>query len=531
MVEYASPLRTRIVHLLVEQLVDLDVQIAQQLKALEEAADDDDTIFEVESDATTEELAKMRLNANKLDTLVSMLAHFVRDTCTRGGGGASPEETGAEPAAVGEPATAAATATAADGALGGEEAGGAPPESPPRKAKAEGEEEEAAESDAAARRPLRAVGEKCASSDALPRLDADDRSAGQPVAKVARSTSALSPSASAVSALDACADPAPALFESLIAAFRVSILPTYKCRCVQYLIFYGCSFEATYGRTFVRLMLAQLTSEQTHAEARMACAAYIASFLARATFVSADLVIATAREILRWATEYQTRALARLPAGAAPSLDVHLHGPFYASVQGLLYTLVYKHELLGSVATADALAALGPPLHALLAGPLNPLKFCLEAIVLEFERLDLCDVSEVVAANERLVVASTSAGGAPNRLDDFFPFDPLHGFPTMAALVAPHFQEWRPRRGASEPRDSNLSGVSHSEDASGSLATSLQGMSVTPRSGDETGAAMADHMRRRLAENRSMLHGLVTSPLVAAHNHAHAAQPSYFTLS
>ena len=49
--------------LLSDNDVDLDVQIAQQLRALEEAADQDDTIFEVESDTTAEELAKMRLNA------------------------------------------------------------------------------------------------------------------------------------------------------------------------------------------------------------------------------------------------------------------------------------------------------------------------------------------------------------------------------------------------------------------------------------------------------------------------------------
>ena len=50
MLEYCHAVRARVVHLLVERLVDLDVQIAQQLRALEEAADQDDTIFEVETD-------------------------------------------------------------------------------------------------------------------------------------------------------------------------------------------------------------------------------------------------------------------------------------------------------------------------------------------------------------------------------------------------------------------------------------------------------------------------------------------------
>ena len=78
-----------------------------------------------------------------------------------------------------------------------------------------------------------------------------------------------------------------------------------------------------------------------------------------------------------------------------------------------------------------------------------------------------------------------------------------------------------------EARDSNVSGLSRSEDASESLATSLHGMSVTPCSGSMTShgmtssdeQAMADHVRRRLAENRSLISNLagsspLTSPLV-----------------
>jgi hypothetical protein len=59
--------------------------------------------------------------------------------------------------------------------------------------------------------------------------------------------------------------------------------------------------------------------------------------------------------------------------------------------------------------------------------PLNPLKFCLEAIGAEFEKLDLCECSALLAANERTVVASRTVSGAHNRLEDFFPFDPLDG--------------------------------------------------------------------------------------------------------
>jgi len=203
---------------------------------------------------------------------------------------------------------------------------------------------------------------------------------------------------------------------------------------------------------------------------------------------------------------------------------VQLHGPFYAAVQGLLYLICYKHELLQGVSQLpdghgfvkrddssssqrSVLHEVGLSLHDVLHGPLNPLKFCLEAIAIEFERLAICDVSELLDANERVVVASNTMGGLRNQLEDFFPFDPLHGFKQMSALIAPFYQEWRAQRD-SEARDSNLSALSRSVDDDHALSHSLQGMSVTPTSAADEGpleGPVADHMRRRLHESKSVI--------------------------
>lgn len=69
LLSYAPMLRPRTVHLIVERLVDLDVQIELQQQRLEEVVEEDaDAIFEVElGDTNMEELAKMRKNAEKLD--------------------------------------------------------------------------------------------------------------------------------------------------------------------------------------------------------------------------------------------------------------------------------------------------------------------------------------------------------------------------------------------------------------------------------------------------------------------------------
>jgi len=209
------------------------------------------------------------------------------------------------------------------------------------------------------------------------------------------------------------------------------------------------------------------------------------------------------RHLLAWAQLYQAQAIARLE-GAAASLDVAAHGVFYAVVQGVLYVLCYKHELLLSDECAAARQELGELLHPVLHSELNPLKFCLDNVVVEFERLGLCECAEVIAANERMAIGSRSASGAANRLEDFFPFDPIQ-LKRCAKLVAPFYQTWVPPAG--HERDS--AGLSYDESScsspdamSDSLARSLQAMSVTPLSDPD--ASLELQMRRRLAENTSM---------------------------
>ena len=88
--------------------------------------------------------------------------------------------------------------------------------------------------------------------------------------------------------------------------------------------------------------------------------------------------------------------------------------------------LCYKHRELASGTTSLGDADRSR-LQRVLEGALNPLRFTQENVVGEFEKLRLCDVSAVVAANERapLSTHALGVGGEDNRLDDFFPFDPL----------------------------------------------------------------------------------------------------------
>ena len=140
---------------------------------------------------------------------------------------------------------------------------------------------------------------------------------------------------------------------------------------------------------------------------------------------------------------------------------------------------------LSSDEAAGFRQTLTPLLQALLDGPLNPLKFCQENVVAEFEKLQLCECAHIIAANERTAVGSHNVGGGANRLDDFFPFDPLL-LKHSSERVQPLYKTWEPLH--DDPRESNCS-----SEPSASLGTSFQQMSVTPDDLDSL-------MRQRLKE-------------------------------
>ena len=57
----------------------------------------------------------------------------------------------------------------------------------------------------------------------------------------------------------------------------------------------------------------------------------------------------------------------------------------------------------------------GHIIQALLYGGLNPLKFCQDEVVAEFERLGLCDVAAIVTANANAAIGSLSVTGQSNK--------------------------------------------------------------------------------------------------------------------
>ncbi|KAI3426053.1 hypothetical protein D9Q98_008021 [Chlorella vulgaris] len=180
----------------------------------------------------------------------------------------------------------------------------------------------------------------------------------------------------------AAGQPTKGAFETLLAAFERSVLLTHRSKFTQFLLFYSCrQAPEPRCRAFLRLLINRMVDRQQPPIARSACAAYAASFLARAAFCPEHLVVDSLQRLadycLRYSREEDRRGgLPPIPSATSIASGAIIdsgarHGTFYAAFQALLYVLCYHMEPLlrptrarptqdaaaGSAAAADAAAA------------------------------------------------------------------------------------------------------------------------------------------------------------------------------
>eukprot|EP00850_Spirogloea_muscicola_P015330 SM000116S24251 [mRNA] locus=s116:305748:310367:+ [translate_table: standard] len=236
--------------------------------------------------------------------------------------------------------------------------------------------------------------------------------------------------------------------ETLTRSFQLTILDTYKSKFTQFLLYYFYSLAPQHFSQSYIYLLHNLISTPTHSSnTRMAAAAYLASFLSRAKYLSLQTVSSALDRLAAWCVTYVDRVSKmdrsllgspRLPANEA----ARLHSVFYSAFQALLYTLCFRlAQLAADPATITALQSL--PLHRLFNDKLKPLEMCTDAVVQEYDRqvvlLKLDGLPRPPSSNERLLA---SRFGGENQLDTFFPFDP-YMLQQSARFITPHFQRWQ----------------------------------------------------------------------------------------
>lgn len=241
----------------------------------------------------------------------------------------------------------------------------------------------------------------------------------------------------------------------LVQSFGKNVLPTYKSRHTQFLLFHFGQLSDRLRDTFVGSLMHIFTEQTRPAFVRQAAATYLAGFVARGRHVPPDLVRTIFGLMLARMKMYRVKhdAQSRGP-------DMKRHQLYYAQVQATLYMFCFRwRDLVVSVPEfvdpEDPSSYLGHELewmHGLKEELLshvycrmNPLKICSPAIVDEFatltHKLGLMYIFPRVEENKRIrlsqFVSDTYGNGGALRdttggpqgeeahqLDPYFPFDP-----------------------------------------------------------------------------------------------------------
>ncbi|PWN18486.1 RNA polymerase I-specific transcription initiation factor RRN3 [Microstroma glucosiphilum] len=243
-----------------------------------------------------------------------------------------------------------------------------------------------------------------------------------------------------------------ALFHHLLQLFSRSILPTFKCRHVQFLLFWYCSLETDFADYFLGFLIHKaIYARSGRAEPlvlRQASASYVASFVSRAHYITPTYT----RTVVLNLCSYLEAHLEAYSNAITLANSIGLHAIWYAVAQAVFYIFCFRWQDLkiGGPGSGVAAAGLGTStsswsqglsiLQRAVLSPLNPLQHCSGTVVRQFaavaQHVGFLYCWSLIEANNR-----RSAGMGD--LEGFFPFDPYRLSSTAERFVAPLYREWR----------------------------------------------------------------------------------------
>ncbi|RLN68612.1 hypothetical protein BBP00_00000867 [Phytophthora kernoviae] len=93
---------------------------------------------------------------------------------------------------------------------------------------------------------------------------------------------------------------AAVIFKYLLKVFEHSILNTHRSKYPQFLLFYVCRMDPQFQDVFISQLLATSLDPQMPPTTRQSCAAYLASFLGRAKYISVAYLQKALYHLLKW---------------------------------------------------------------------------------------------------------------------------------------------------------------------------------------------------------------------------------------
>jgi RNA polymerase I-specific transcription initiation factor RRN3 len=274
------------------------------------------------------------------------------------------------------------------------------------------------------------------------------------------------------------------LFESLLSQFASTILPTYRSRHTQFLLFHFSQTSADRTEQFAGACSHLAFDQHRPHILRVTAAAYLGSFIARGAHVSTDTVRAVFDLLC-----HHLEILRATQESSCKGPDLRRYGTYYAISQALLYTFCFRWREL--IVTPDG----NPPSDAdimyhegdfqwynstqeiirrSIFSKLNPLKICAPTIVSQFARmahhLRFLYVYPLIETNKRVRLSRSLASGylegigaretaLSNKkgeerflLDAYFPFDP-YVLPKSKRWLEQDYVQWKPIPGMPVEKD------------------------------------------------------------------------------
>ncbi len=160
------------------------------------------------------------------------------------------------------------------------------------------------------------------------------------------------------------------LFSSLLSIFSRSILPTFKSRHVQFLLFWYASLDSEYADFFVGALISKAIYDIADAHSledsggahdddrdapaiiRVAAASYVASLVSRAKYIDGDMCRAVVHNFCAFLEGHLQRYAdpSNPLSAAAPGTDPH--SIFYSAAQATFYIFCFRWRDLTAAAAA-----------------------------------------------------------------------------------------------------------------------------------------------------------------------------------
>ncbi|KAK7545704.1 RNA polymerase I-specific transcription initiation factor RRN3 [Phyllosticta citricarpa] len=303
-----------------------------------------------------------------------------------------------------------------------------------------------------------------------------------------------------------------ATFELFISQFTNTLVPTYRSRHTQFLLFHYAQVSTKYIDRFTGAC-ASMVFDSTRPEImRLTACAYLASFIARGAHVPTTTVRDVFDVLGHQLDNFRVNNEAKCKGP-----DLRRYAIYYAMAQALIYIFCFRwRELVidetGDLEDEEELLLEGRDLTWLpgikenlmrnIYCKLNPLKICSPGIVGQFARiahhLRFLYVFPLVETNKKLRLSKTVSsavlyGGLQERetalsaklgddalqLDGYFPFDP-YSLPRSKRWMEGDYKEWKSIPGmepeAEDDSDTEVPGEeSEGEEFEEGTATEMSG--------------------------------------------------------